>query len=89
MEIMVCWRTLTGYFLFKIIYNMAKQGNIHFSITADNDDFKLKLAETRQGILDSRKTAESEGTKIETMVKRTSMVAMNFFSSLEINVLNL
>lgn len=58
----------------------ASKGSIHFEITADNDDLKRKLAESRQAILNSGKAAEAEGAKIEGMFKRAAMAAGGFFT---------
>lgn len=58
----------------------ASKGSIHFEITADNDDLKRKLAESRQAILNSGQAAEAEGSKIEGMFKRAAMAAGGFLS---------
>lgn len=56
------------------------RGAIHFEITADNEDLKRKLAQSRQAILDSGKTAEKQGAKIEGMFKRADLGASAFMS---------
>lgn len=57
-----------------------KGGRLHFAITADNEDVKRKLAETRQGIINSGKAAEEQGSKIEEMFKRAALAAGAFFT---------
>lgn len=50
-----------------------KGGAIHFEITANNDDLKRKLADSRLAILNSGKAAEEQGSKIEGMFKRVAI----------------
>lgn len=64
---------------------MANEGNIHFSITAENDDFKKKLAEMKQGIIDSGKSAQAEGAKIEAIFNRISAAKIDPFAADTIN----
>lgn len=57
------------------------KGAIHFEISASNEELKRKLAESRQALLDSGRTAEAEGSKIEGMFKRAALAAGGFFTA--------
>lgn len=62
---------------------MAKQ-DLHFSITASNDDLKRKLAESRQAILGSAKTAEDQASRIDGSFKRMAVSAAAGFSAISL-----
>lgn len=58
---------------------MAK--GLHYISTIDDTDFKKKLENQRRMILDSGKTAEAEGAKIEGMFKRAGIAAAGYFTA--------
>lgn len=59
----------------------STRGALHFEATMTNDEMKRKLAEIRQGLLDSGRTAEAEGAKIEGMFRRAAVAAGAFFTA--------
>lgn len=62
---------------------MAKQ-DLHFSITATNEDLKRKLAESRQAIIESGKTAEAQASRIDGSFKRMAVSAAAGFSAISL-----
>lgn len=58
------------------------KGALHFDATMNNDDLKRKLAESRQGLLDSGKTAEEQGAKIQQFFKQAAASALLGFSAI-------
>lgn len=55
-------------------------GRLHFEATMTNDDLIRKMRENRQAIVDSGRTAESEGAKITQMFKTAAAAAVGFFT---------
>lgn len=60
---------------------------LNFKITANNDDLKRKLAEARKDIINSAKTAEEQGSKIENVFKRTAAGIKSLGGNIDINAL--
>lgn len=58
-----------------------KDGAIHFEITADDSDFRQKLADSRQAILNSGKIAQEQGTRIEEIFKRANRASDALFTA--------